>query len=113
MLPPLFSKIKIAILGRNYDLSFSFVSAARIKLLNKTYRGLDCPTDILSFPLAKKAGEILICQSEARKKAKEFDRSEKNFLNFLFIHGAVHLLGHDHGHQMEKMEEKWRRYFKI
>ncbi len=45
--------------------------------------------------------------------AKEFERPYDNFLIFLFIHGCVHLKGYDHGAKMEKVEEKFRKKFKI
>jgi probable rRNA maturation factor len=109
----LFDQIKLAVLGPEYELSLVFVTPKKIQALNKTYRKIDQPTDILSFPLSKTSGEIFICKSEARKMAKEFDRSYDNFILFLFIHGLVHLKGHDHGAQMEKVEEKFRKQFGI
>ncbi len=109
----LFAQIKKIILGPKYELSLVFTSAKKIQKLNQTYRNIDNPTDILSFPLSKTSGEIFICKSETRKMAKEFDRSYDNFLVFLFIHGCVHLKGYDHGDKMEKVEEKFRKLFKI
>jgi probable rRNA maturation factor len=108
-----FEKIKKTILGEKYDLSLVFVSAKKIKALNKQYRNINKPTDILSFPLSKDSGEILICKTETRKMTKEFDRDFDNFLAFLFIHGCVHLKGFDHGPKMEKVEEKFRKMFGI
>ena len=110
---PEFELIKKAILGSKYELSFVFISAQKIQALNKTYRGINKPTDILSFTLSKTSGEMFICKSETKKMAKEFDRTYDNFLTFLFIHGCVHLKGYDHGDKMEKVEEKWRKLFKI
>jgi probable rRNA maturation factor len=110
---PDFELIKKAILGSKYELSFVFISASKIKELNRTYRNINKPTDILSFPLSKTSGEIFICKTESRKMAKEFERPYDNFLTFLFIHGCVHLKGYDHGAKMEKVEEKFRKKFKI
>jgi rRNA maturation RNase YbeY len=110
---PRFESIKNAILGSKYELSFVFISASKIKELNKQYRNINKPTDILSFPLSKTTGEIFICKTESRKMAKEFERPYDNFLIFLFIHGCVHLKGYDHGAKMEKVEEKFRKKFKI
>jgi probable rRNA maturation factor len=109
----LFHEIKKAVLGSKYDLSLVFISAKKIQNLNKTYRKINKPTDILSFPLSKTSGEMFICLSETKKMAKEFERPYENFLYFLFIHGCVHLKGYDHGSKMEKLEEKFRRKFKI
>ncbi len=108
-----FREIKEACLAKNYDLSLIFVSPSRIKRLNLIYRDKKSATDILSFPLSKEEGEIYISPSEARKEAKKFDRSYENFLAFLFIHGCIHLKGHDHGSTMENVEVKIRRRFKI
>ena len=108
-----FEKIKNKILGEKYELDLVFVSEKKIQALNKTYRKVDSPTDILSFPLSKDSGEIFICQKIAAKKAKDFEREFENFIAFLFIHGNVHLLGFDHGDKMETIEEKFRNYFKI
>ena len=104
---------KNKILGVKYDLSLVFVEEKKIQKLNKQYRNIDKPTDILSFSLSKNSGEIFICQKVSKVQAKEFERSYKNFIPFLLIHGMVHLLGYDHGNKMEKEEEKWRKYFGI
>lgn len=108
-----FDVIKKVVLGSKYELSLVFITAAKIRQLNKTYRNIDKPTDILSFPLSKTSGEIFICKSEAKKEMIKFNRSSENFLLFLFIHGLVHLKGYDHGPKMEKMEQKFRKKFKI
>ena len=108
-----FDKIKKAVLGSKYDLSLVFVTPKKIQALNKIYRQINKPTDILSFPLSQTNGEMFICLSETKKMAKEFKRPYKNFLAFLFIHGCVHLKGFDHGPKMEKVEEKFRAKFKI
>jgi len=110
---PDFLKIKKAILGEKYDLSLVFVSAKKIQELNKIYRNINKPTDILSFPLSKNSGEILICKSETKKMMAEFGRTFDNFLAFLFIHGCVHLKGFDHGAKMEKVEVRFRKKFGI
>lgn len=112
-MPPLFRKISQETLGPDYDLSVAFVSAKEIQKLNLIYRNLNEPTDILSFPLDDTTGEIYICESEARTMAKEFDREYDNFLLFLFIHGCVHLKGHDHGATMERIEAGIRKKFKV
>jgi probable rRNA maturation factor len=109
----LFNEIKNKILGKDYDLSWAFITPKKIQKLNLTYRNLNRPTDILAFPLSKKEGEIYICLSEAKKEAKKFDRDFENFVPFLFIHGCVHLKGYDHGSTMELIEAKFRKQFGI
>jgi probable rRNA maturation factor len=108
-----FETIKKNVLGSKYELSFVFVGPKKIQELNRIYRQIDKPTDILSFPLSKNSGEIFICKSEAKKMMSEFGRSYENFIAFLFIHGLVHLKGYDHGAEMEKVEEKFRKKFGV
>ena len=108
-----FVQIKNKILGKKYELDLIFVGNKKIYALNKTYRKVDSPTDILSFPIDKNSGEIIICPKIAKNKAIDFQRKYNNFIAFLFIHGCVHLLGYDHGNKMEKAEKKYRKIFKI
>lgn len=108
-----FAAIKDSALGKNYELNLVFTSPAKIRKLNKIYRGKDVATDILSFPLSKTQGEIYICPSISRKEARKFERKYNNFIAFLFIHGVVHLKGHDHGATMETIEAKLRRKYKV
>lgn len=97
-------EIKNDILGKRYELSFAFIDKTRSQFLNKTYRGFDEPTDILSFPLDKDCGEILICRDIAKMKAPKFGMNLTNYLLFLVIHGNLHLKGMQHGVKMEKYE---------
>lgn len=108
-----FEIMKNTVLGKKYELSLVFITSAMIRGLNKTYRNINKPTDILSFPLSKTTGEIFICPNETKKMMGEFDRTYDNFMAFLFIHGLVHLKGYDHGVEMEKIEKKFRKKFKI
>jgi probable rRNA maturation factor len=109
----LLARIKKEILGPGYRLNLIIVAPAAIRKLNAIYRDKDTATDILSFPLSRNEGDMYICPSETRKEAKKFDRPYSNFLPFLFIHGCVHLKGHDHGGTMERMEQKFRKKFGI
>lgn len=108
-----FVQIKNKVLGKKYELDLIFVSEKKIHALNKTYRKVNKPTDILSFPIDKNSGEIFICEKITKKKAKDFEREYNNFIAFLFVHGTVHLLGYDHGNKMEAIEIKFRKFFKI
>lgn len=108
-----FVLFKNKVLSKKYDLSLVFVGEKTIHNLNKEYRKINKPTDILSFSLSKNSGEIFICEKIAKKKAKEFEMIYADFLPFLFIHGLVHLKGYDHGNNMEIEEIKYRKYFKI
>lgn len=93
--------------------SIIYVSLEEIHKLNKEYRGIDRPTDVISFALEdsndfevenlRVLGDIYICIDKMKEQAKEYGHSEKRELSFLTCHGLLHLLGYDH---MEKEEEK-------
>lgn len=108
-----FIALKDGALGKKYNLTVIITTPARMKELNTIYRDKKQATDILSFPISKNEGEIYLCLSESRKEAPKFERSYENFIPFLFIHGCVHLLGHDHGAIMDGIEVKLRRKFDI
>jgi probable rRNA maturation factor len=108
-----FTHIKDAVIGEEYDLSLVFVGKQKMQTLNRTYRSKDSPTDILSFSVSDDMGEIYICRDISNKKAAAFERTENNYLEFIFIHGLVHLQGHDHGEKMEKIEKKFRKKFSV
>lgn len=98
------ARYKNAVLGRRYELSLTTVSAKRMRQVSKMYRGKDRATDILSFPLSKNSGEILLCLSEVKTHAKEFGMKSEQYLPYLVIHGMVHLKGLDHGRIMDRLE---------
>ncbi len=108
-----FCAIKDEILGNDYEMTFTIVDAPKMKKLNLSYRNKNSATDILSFPLSEKEGEIYICPSESVREAEKFNRSYDNFIVFLFIHGCTHLKGFDHGGTMERLEVKYRKKFGI
>ena len=84
-----------------------------IHKLNKEYRGIDRPTDVISFALEdsddikyedfRLLGDIYISIDKAKEQAEEYGHSFKREICFLAVHGLLHLLGYDH---MEKEEEK-------
>jgi probable rRNA maturation factor len=108
-----FLRIKEAILGANYELSLVFVGRTKAIQLHKEWKSKNDPVNILSFPLSKTEGEILISLEKARSECKNFDRNYENYLAFLFIHGCVHLKGFSHGNKMEAEEKKYRKMFGI
>lgn len=91
-----FAKIAEKALGKGYELSLVFCGDALSKRLNATYRGKDYPTNVLSFPISKTAGEIFINLN----KLGDFSVPE------LFVHGLFHLKGMAHGRTMEKKEQE-------
>jgi len=123
---------KIAIEGEGLNesvcsISVSFVSMDEIHKLNKRYRKVDRPTDVLSFPeyepeeidefieeyeLDELAlGDVVICEDQARIQAKEFGHTYERELIYLFVHSCFHLLGYDHEEEEDKkiMREKEER----
>ena len=97
------------------ELEFSviIVDNERIHEINREYRNIDRPTDVISFALEDNKefdfenyrilGDIYISIDKVREQAKEYGHSEKRELAFLTIHGFLHLLGYDH---MKEEDEK-------
>ncbi len=108
-----FVEMKNKILGSSYELSISFVTKKESQILNNSYRNKDYPTNILSFELTKKSGELIIQSSIVKRDAKNFDMDYKNFLGFLLIHGMLHLKGMQHGSTMERQEVRFKKIFGI
>lgn len=89
------------------------VDEDKIQELNKTYRGKDSVTDVISFALEdddtfintdfRVLGDIYICLKRAKDQSIEYGHSFLREISFLTIHGLLHLLGYDH---MVKEEEE-------
>jgi len=101
------------ILGGEYNLSLAFVGEKRIKDLNTKFRKKEKVTDILSFSLSKKTGEIIICLKKARKDSPLFEHSYRQHVGFLFIHGILHLKGMAHSSRMESKERQAMKKFSL
>ena len=93
------------------------VSDDRIRMYNKTYRGHDTATDVLSFAFSdsapfpspreeKNLGQIIINLEDVSRTARKRHVEEKDIAHFLFVHGLLHVLGYDH---MKKGDEKKMR----
>lgn len=106
-----FVLLKEKILGPEYALSIAVVGSKKSKELNYRYRGKNNPTNILSFPLSKKSGELLLELGVIETEYKKFNMTKKNFIGFLLIHGMLHLKGMDHGSTMERQEKKYQNEF--
>jgi len=92
---------------KSTEISLTLCDNLYIHELNKQYRNIDKPTDVLSFPLLALGevppvdevfllGDIIVSTEKAEEQAREFDHSLKRELIFLFVHGLLHLLGYDH-----------------
>lgn len=93
------------ILGERYELSLVICGDTLIRNLNKKHRGKDRPTNVLSFPLDRQHGEIFLDWPCIIREAPNFDRTVPEHALDLFIHGLLHLKGHDHGSRMESLEK--------
>ncbi len=105
----------------DYEVSLSFVDNEEIHRLNKQFRGVDRPTDVLSFPLLgeedveieieeKALGDIVISLEKALEQSKEYNHSFEREVAFLVCHSMFHLMGYDHDTEentktMRKKEE--------
>ncbi|MGB8953456.1 MAG: rRNA maturation RNase YbeY [Candidatus Aminicenantales bacterium] len=110
-------------LSRYYGLSdpeiaLGFVGTRAIKELNRKFMRKDAPTDVLSFPLGEKGadgkfylGDIIICTPQALKQSARLSHSLERELEYLTIHGFLHLLGFEHFKGFEEEEMKVRNIF--
>ncbi len=99
----------------DYYIDVSIVDNDRIHEINKTYRGIDRPTDVISFAFyddeeetinedaPNSLGSIIISYQKAEEQAKDYGHSLNREMSFLFVHGLLHLLGYDH---MKKEDEE-------
>ncbi len=114
----------------------ALVSDARVRSLNRRYRGVDRPTDVLSFPVSSPEpgapagrrlavwdraggarprrflGDIVIARGVAKRQAKLMGHGEGAELRVLALHGLLHLLGYDHERDagaMARVERRLRR----
>lgn len=101
-----FVQLKNAILGKNYELSIAFVSLTESRAINRTYRKKDRPTNVLSFPLTKKSGELILTPKVIEREVKKFELSNRAMTMYLAIHGLLHLKGLEHGSTMEERERR-------
>jgi probable rRNA maturation factor len=108
-----FVRLKEAVLGNAYELSIAIVGNARSQKLNKTYRGKNKPTNVLSFSLSKTNGEIVLAPKVIARDAKKFALSTTHMTAYLLIHGMLHLKGLEHGSTMERHERNILKRFKI
>lgn len=122
----LFEKVAKNVLKREkktgIELSLALVDQARIKELNKKYRGKNRVTDVLSFTGSRDSealwngGEIIICPSQVKKNAEKYQITFKKELVKVLIHGILHVLGYEHEKtkaKADKMRKKEEYYFSL
>ncbi|MBQ9374788.1 MAG: rRNA maturation RNase YbeY [Ruminococcus sp.] len=104
----------------DFEVSVTFVDDNRIHELNKEYRNVDRPTDVLSFPLGENGvydvnketgacmlGDIVISIETALRQAEIYGHSLEREVGFLTVHSMLHLLGYDH--EVSQLEERIMR----
>ena len=99
---------KVLKLNDNFIISVTFVDKETIHKINKDYRGIDRPTDVISFAflddknekiigdIPTDLGELYICYEVADENRLNYNNSIEREICFLFVHGLLHLLGYDH-----------------
>jgi probable rRNA maturation factor len=98
----------LAALGReDAELSILLVTDGRIRSLNRTWRGKDRATDVLSFPISDPAGfgpllgDVVISVDTATRRSRADGRPVAAELDRYLAHGVLHLLGYDHEREDE------------
>ncbi len=98
-------------------LTVRVVDEAEIRMLNRTYRGQDRPTNVLSFPVGDMPGmqvsllgDVVVCAPVVRRQAREQRKTERAHWAHMVVHGTLHLLGYDHmapadAEEMEQVEK--------
>ncbi len=113
--------------GNACQVSLTFADNEGIRALNRQYRGIDRPTDVLSFPLIDfeggeepaaeeptvMLGDIVLSLEKAAEQAEEFGHSFEREAAFLCVHSMLHLLGYDHVNSEEEEADMRRRQTEI
>ena len=100
------------------NLAVIFVDDTQIHEMNRDYRGVDRPTDVITFALQdemeefekmndeieQELGDIFISIDTAKRQAESYGHSLRREICFLFTHGLLHLLGYDHMNEEDEKE---------
>lgn len=108
-----FAQIKDTVLGADYELSLALVTPAQARAVTRKTKGTNEASNVLSFNLSKKSGEIILCPATARKQAPAYGLTYPAFMAKLFIHGCCHLVGYTHSVTMERKENQLLKKFDI
>ena len=108
----------------NGEVSITLTNNDYIHTLNKQYRGIDRPTDVLSFALNESEepdvedgpdvnvlGDLVISVERAKEQAADYGHSVKREIAFLTVHGMLHLLGYDHMEEEDRIEMEAEQRF--
>ena len=108
----------------NGEVSVTLTDNTYIHTLNRQYRGIDRPTDVLSFALNESEepeidggldvnvlGDLIISVERAEEQAADYGHSVRREMAFLTVHGMLHLLGYDHMEDEERAEMEAEQRF--
>ncbi|MCL2751416.1 MAG: rRNA maturation RNase YbeY [Firmicutes bacterium] len=118
---PVFAAAELVVLNRE-----------QMRALNRETRGVDRPTDVLSFPFYQLApgvaldkadftgyesrrravilGSVAVCKEQCREQAVEYGHSEEREFAFLIVHGLLHILGYSHDGESDEQVMKSKAY---
>jgi len=93
-------------------ISLVLVDDKKIRRLNKQFRKKDKATDVLAFPFGEEGilGDIAISVAMARRNAKKFGVTYQQELKRLVVHGVLHLLGYNHGKEMNHAAQVYEKF---
>jgi probable rRNA maturation factor len=99
---------------RQSGMAVTFVGDRKMRRLNRDYRGIDAPTDVLSFAYGDpgELGDVVISTATAARQAESLGVPFDVELRHLVIHGTLHLAGYDHetdNGEMKRLEKRLRR----
>ena len=92
------------------EISVLFCGERKMRSLNRSYRGIDRPTDVLAFPAGGPAaggvfaGDVIVSVPYAKRQARRRGESAARELDRLLVHGFLHLLGYDHETDQGEMD---------
>jgi probable rRNA maturation factor len=100
--------------GEAGEVSILFCGDARMRALNRRYRGKDSSTDVLAFPAGPGPllGDVVVSVPWATRQARRRGEPASREMDRLLVHGFLHLLGYDHETdegEMEALESRMRR----
>ena len=108
----------------NAEVSITFTDNKHIHEINREYRKVDRPTDVISFALNEGdepeieggapinvLGDIIISVEKAVEQAKDYGHSVEREVAFLTVHGMLHLLGYDHMEEEDRKEMRQEEDF--
>lgn len=104
--------------GEPAELVIRIVDEEESRDFNRRYRGIDRPTNVLSFPFeappeveSRHLGDLLLCAPVIRAQAREQHKAGRDHWAHMVVHGVLHLRGYDHLEeaQAQQMEDEERR----